>query len=156
MLSATSQYALRALAHLASLKENETILGRDLAKRTGIPKNYLSKILVTLGGAGIIRASRGTGGGYQLAFRPEQIPLAEAVVLFDKNIVQSACLLGYNHVCSDATACPAHEAWRETKIYIQNFLESTTLNAIADHGDGRPGAAKNPKKATKKRRAGSA
>src|ERR1035437_4192623 len=132
MLSATSQYALRALAYLATLKAGETVRGTDLSKQTGIPKNYLSKILVTLGGAGIIRASRGTGGGYQLARRPEEMPLMAAVALFDRNFVKPACLLGYNQVCSDETACPAHRAWRDTKVCIQGFLETTTLAQIAD------------------------
>ncbi len=139
MLSATSQYALRALAHLATLKENETVLGRDLAKETGIPKNYLSKILVTLGGAGIIRASRGTGGGYRLARRPEEMSLAAAVALFDKSFLKPACLLGYNRVCSDENACHAHQAWRDTKTSILHFLESTTLAEIADRRGPAPG-----------------
>lgn len=133
MLSATSQYALRALAHLAALQDGESILGRDLAKKTGIPQNYLSKILLTLGGAGIIRASRGTGGGYQLACQPEEMPLADAVVLFDRNFAKPECLLGYDQVCSDERGCPAHQAWRETKTCILNFLESTTLAEIANH-----------------------
>lgn len=133
MLSATSQYALRALAQLATLQPGESVLGRDLAKKTGIPQNYLSKILVTLGGAGIISASRGTGGGYQLACRPEETPLASVVVLFDRNFVKPVCLLGYDQVCSDETACPAHQAWRSTKTHILEFLESTTLADIAGH-----------------------
>lgn len=132
MLSTTSQYALRALAHLATLKDGETILGKDLAKKTGIPQNYLSKILVTLGGAGIIRASRGTGGGYRLARPAEEMPLSAAVGLFDRNFVNPACVLGYNQVCSDETGCPAHQAWRDTKACILKFLESTTLAEIAD------------------------
>lgn len=161
MLSATSQYALRALAHLATLKEGESVLGRDLAKKTGIPQNYLSKILIALGAAGIIRAARGTGGGYQLACQPEDTPLAAAVKLFDKNFVKPGCLLGYNQICSDETACPAHLAWRETKACILSFLESTTLAEIADHEgfptqtpQGRVGAGQRKTKPRAGRRAG--
>ena len=36
MLSVTSKYALRALTHLATLPEGETMLGKDLAKRAQI------------------------------------------------------------------------------------------------------------------------
>lgn len=152
MLSATSQYALRALAHLATLKNGESVLGKDLAKKTGIPKNYLSKILVALGGAGIIRATRGTGGGYQLACPPEEMPLAMAVAVFDRNFVKPACLLGYNQVCSDDNACPAHQAWRDTKTCILNFLESTTLAEIADHeGFHPPSKAERGQRKTKPR-----
>ena len=132
MLSATSQYALRALSHLATLKADETILGKDLAKKTGIPRNYLSKILITLGGAGIIQASRGTGGGYRLANPPQETPLAAAIFLFDRKFAKPACLLGYNRFCSDENACPAHHAWKETKTRILKFMESTTLAGIRD------------------------
>ena len=45
MLSATSQYALRALVRLAAEPEGAAVLGRDLARECEIPANYLSKIL---------------------------------------------------------------------------------------------------------------
>lgn len=57
-LSVTVQHALRALSVLAGLPEGASLPGRELAKRAGIPANYLSKILWTLGGAGFIGATR--------------------------------------------------------------------------------------------------
>ena len=58
MLSATSQYALRAMALLASRHRSAAVLGREIARETGIPANYLCKILVGLNKAGIVAATR--------------------------------------------------------------------------------------------------
>jgi len=44
-----------------------------LTKQAHIPANYLSKILWTPGGAGIIDATRGSGGEYRLQFAPDEI-----------------------------------------------------------------------------------
>lgn len=131
MLSTTAKHALRALVQLARLPDGQTMLGRELARKAGIPPNYLSKILWTLGGAGIIDATRGTGGGYRLQRRPEHIPLAEVVELFDRPRLANRCLLDSDRPCSDDAPCAAHEPWREVKKIYTNFLETTTLATLA-------------------------
>jgi Rrf2 family iron-sulfur cluster assembly transcriptional regulator len=128
MLSVTAQHALRALAHLASLPDGETVLGRDLARQAGIPANYLSKILWALGSAGIIDATRGSGGGYRLGRRAEDIRLFEVVDLFDKARAHTGCLLGPGE-CTGT--CPAHEAWRRVGQVYTRFLGGTTVADIA-------------------------
>jgi hypothetical protein len=49
MIAITAQYAIRALTELAALPPGVSAPGRDLARLAGIPQNYLSKILRTLG-----------------------------------------------------------------------------------------------------------
>jgi cysteine desulfurase len=138
MLSATARYALRALSHLAA-DPDRGLRGRELASETGVPANYLSKLLLTLGNAGIIEASRGIGGGYRLARKPEQIPVAEVVELFDKEITNPPCLLGLREVCSDEDPCCAHASWRTAKLAYLEFLHGTTLADISPVQAGRRG-----------------
>jgi Rrf2 family protein len=130
MLSATARYALRALSHLAADPERG-FRGREIASETGIPANYLSKLLLTLGNAGIIQATRGIGGGYRLARKPERIRLAEIVELFDKETTDPPCLLGLRAVCSDEDPCCAHHSWRGAKRAYLAFLHETSLADIA-------------------------
>ena len=130
MLSITVQYALRALSVLAGLPEGAFLLGRELAKEARIPPNYLSKILWTLGGAGFIDATRGSGGGYRLQRTPTQIRLADIVALFEHNRSSRGCLLDSHRRCSDAEACAAHRAWQEVGSAMTQFLETTTLADI--------------------------
>jgi len=94
MLSTTAEHALRALTEMAALGETESILGKDLALRAGIPANYLSKVLWVLGNAEIIDATRGTGGGYRLRRKAAEIRLSEVVELFDRQKPERRCLLG--------------------------------------------------------------
>ena len=91
MLSTTSQYAIRALSHLARMQHGEAVLGRDLAERASVPVNYLSKIMLVMRNAGLVQATRGAGGGYRLA-RP-----AAAIRLIDiEHLDLNAC--GGTHV----------------------------------------------------------
>ncbi len=132
MISVTAQYALRALIQLAAAAPGKFLLGRDLARQAGVPRNYLSKILLVLNNAGLIEASRGAGGGYRLRRKPQEIPLAEVIGLFDRNLTPPACLLGLRPVCSDQDPCVAHASWRRTKQCLLRFLQKTTLAEISD------------------------
>jgi Rrf2 family protein len=131
VISVTATYALRALTELAILPGGGMLLGKELSKRAGIPPNYLSKILWSLGGSGLIEATRGIRGGYRLSRPPEEIPLLEVVALFDKTRSREGCFLFGDQPCSDREPCSAHEAWREVGAAYARFLESTTLADIS-------------------------
>src|SRR5438309_7478785 len=83
MLSITSQYALRALSHLARQTEG-AVLGRDLAQSVEIPANYLSKVLLVLRNAGLVDTTRGSGGGYRLRRPANEVRLIDVVELFEE------------------------------------------------------------------------
>jgi Rrf2 family protein len=136
MLSTTAEHALRALSEMAALGETESILGKDLALRAGIPANYLSKVLWVLGNAEIIDATRGSGGGYRLRRKAAEIRLSEVVELFDRQKPERRCLLGGSRECSDEDPCGAHEEWRRVRATYVDFLEKTTIAEIT-HRRGR-------------------
>lgn len=135
MLSTTSQYALRALSHLAA-RSGEAILGRDLAESVEIPANYLSKVLLTLRNAGLVVTARGSGGGYRLGRPADEIHLIDVVELFEEiSRTKPACFLGRTRACSEATPCNAHSSWRSLSAAYLQFLISTPLSAIAGEPD---------------------
>jgi Rrf2 family iron-sulfur cluster assembly transcriptional regulator len=136
MLSTTSEYALRALAHLARQPNGDAVLGRDLAHAAQIPANYLSKLLLTLRNAGLVDTTRGSGGGYRLRKPATEIFLIDVVELFEEiSRDKPACFLGRTKPCSDSTPCTAHNAWRDLQGAYLGFLDSTPLSMIA----GEPG-----------------
>ena len=100
MLSITSQYALRALSHLARQTDG-AVLGRDLAESVEIPANYLSKVLLTLRNAGLVDTTRGSGGGYRLRRPANEIHLIDVVELFEEiSRTKPSCFLGRTRACS--------------------------------------------------------
>lgn len=135
MLSVTVQHALRALTVLALLPDGACLLGRELARKANIPANYLSKILWTLGGAGFIGATRGSGGGYRLQRPARDIRLAEIVMLFEHHRGNQCCFLDGARQCEDAERCSAHRTWHELDSAMTRFLETTTLAEIAGPKD---------------------
>jgi len=141
MLSTTSQYALRALCHLAR-QSSKAVLGRDLAQSVDIPANYLSKILLTLRNAGLVDTTRGSGGGYRLRKTATHIYLIDVVELFeDISRTKPPCFLGRARACSEAIPCSAHSSWKGLQAAYLTFLVSTSLSAIAGNpGDVWPGS----------------
>ena len=136
MISTTSEHALRSLVRLARLPQGESLLGKRLAQDAEVPANYLSKILWTLGNAGLVSATRGSGGGYYLQKDPKKIFLIEVIELFEGVRARPRCLLGEKSPCSDRDPCSAHNAWREVRRRYISFLETTTLAQIARSSDG--------------------
>ena len=131
MLSTTSQYALRALCHLAR-QSGGAVLGRDLAQSVEIPANYLSKVLLTLRNAGMVETTRGSGGGYRLRKSPQEIHLIDVVEVFEEiSRTKPACFLGRTRACSETTPCTAHSSLRGLLAAYLSFLTSTPLSAIA-------------------------
>ena len=134
MVSRTEEYALRAAVYLADRHGEGTVRARDMARATGIPANYLSKILHQLAMAGVVISERGRAGGFKLAAPPAD---ASVVAPFEPQVERTRCLLGLPE-CSDSNPCGAHEKWRAIKEATLNFLEGTTLADVIESGD--PGA----------------
>ena len=129
MISTTSEYALRAMAHMAGLPPGATVLSRDLAQATQVPRNYLSKVLLALRNAGMLESTRGAGGGYRLKRPPEQIYLIDIVEIFEGSKAKPMCLLN-NRFCNDSSPCNAHKVWKELSMAYTGFLVSTTVASL--------------------------
>ena len=116
MLSTTAEYALRALLVLAKEDEGQAVLGRDLSKRSGVPANYLSKILLDVKKTGLVQAVRGTGGGYRLGRPATEIRLIDIVEPIDGTRARPGCLLAGEAACSDddAVATPLLQSFALT------------------------------------------
>ena len=130
MMSTTSQYALRALACLSRQPDGAVVLGRDLARESDIPANYLSKLLWQLRNAGLVSATRGAKGGYRLARPAGGVRLIDVVEVFDPVRARPECLMGQGE-CNESNACAAHHAWKRVRDVYLEFLEQTTLEKIA-------------------------
>lgn len=131
MLTTTSKYALRALVALVDTDGGDYLSGGHLSETTGVPSNYLSKVLLSLGNAGLVEAVRGRGGGYRLARPAGDIALMEAVELFEGVRTHRSCILGIHPVCSDEEACSAHAAFKGVRRRWIEFLEDTSIEDAA-------------------------
>src|ERR671914_217579 len=82
-LNRKTDYALVALADMAD-RAGEWASAREIAERKDVPAALLMNVLKTLHGAGILRSTRGTRGGYQIAGDLERLSLFDLVRVLER------------------------------------------------------------------------
>jgi Rrf2 family protein len=125
MLSATADYALRAVLYLARCKDGP-MTADAIARGIGAPRNYLAKTLNVLARHGILSSNRGPTGGFALIVRPDELSLARLIGLFDETPRTTKCLLR-DTVCSPGTPCSAHERWQGITRTAREALANTSV-----------------------------
>jgi Rrf2 family iron-sulfur cluster assembly transcriptional regulator len=95
-----------------------------------MPRPFASKILLDLVKAGLLKSTRGPGGGYGLAKPAAEISLLEIREVFDGIADLEACAVGLDR-CSDEAPCPLHEFFMPIRRSIRQYLEQTTLEDMA-------------------------
>ena len=136
-----------AMATLARHQPEDRVSAVTLAKETGIPQNYLSTILHTLGRANLAEGVRGPGGGFRLARAAKQITAFEIVSLFDNLVSQGRCLLGLRNCCPE-DRCHAHDDWMKVWERYERFLQRTTLDRMVKRAVSTRKSSRKSKKAT--------
>lgn len=126
LLTGTAEYALRALAELASCAPGEAMRTVDLAARTGVPEAYLAKVLRRLVSRDLLRATKGHGGGFTLSRPPERIRFVEVLEAVDSMPLANRCAFG-RASCSSADPCPLHPVWTKLKDAFLEWARTTTL-----------------------------
>ena len=106
------------------------LLAAPLARAVDVPRNYLGKILHELVRAGILKSTRGKGGGFELAVPPEELTLLKVATQFDR-VGGRRCLLGRPE-CSEDNPCPVHDRWRTAAVEIEKFFDETTVADLLD------------------------
>ena len=131
MISITVQHAFRALSCLAHRDPAELVPGRELAREADVPLSYLSKILKTLGRAGLVDAARGLHGGYRLAQPACEIRLESILAALEPEALDPVCFLHAQHQCSNQSACPVHARWKKVRETYTTFLREATLEELS-------------------------
>ena len=76
-LSSKGEYGLLALIDLAMHTAEGPVQIHQIARRQGIPKQYLGQLMLALKKAGLIHSMRGRQGGYVMARPAHAITLLE-------------------------------------------------------------------------------
>jgi Rrf2 family protein len=124
------EYGIRAMVYLVGRGEEQKILLKDIAENENIPGPFLGKVFQTLVKSGLLKSSKGPGGGYQLAKKPEDIALYDIYCAIDGGKALDACAVGLEE-CHDEQPCPLHDTWTPIRDSIQRYLENTTLREMS-------------------------
>jgi Rrf2 family protein len=119
-----ADYAVRAVLHLAQMKNGERAATSTVAKEQRIPPSFLAKIISQLSIAGLLHTSRGARGGVTLARDPKDITLLEVVEAIDGPIQLNECVTDEGNCLFD-TNCPIRSVWCEAQDELVARLKQT-------------------------------
>lgn len=131
MLSKSSLYVLKALSILSNLPSGQYLGAQAISSRTGIPANYLGKMLQALTKSGYVISQKGMGGGFRLTEAPDKITLLEIIEAFEQESLLQTCFWGKQE-CDESQLCPMHDRWKEIVSLTRNTFSDTTLEDIKE------------------------
>ncbi|HEX5132341.1 MAG TPA: Rrf2 family transcriptional regulator [Candidatus Krumholzibacteria bacterium] len=130
--SPTCQHALRALIYLAEKDAPGPVLVREIADAAGVPRQSLAKILHGLRNKGLVRSTKGPGGGYQLARPSRETRVVEVIEAIDGRVeLDRSCVLGLDE-CTDQASCALHDVW---KVFRENYVSTISMMTLRDAAD---------------------
>ena len=87
-ISKKADYALRAMAILAALPPDRTMMAQEMADARKLPIKFLHQILLVLKRGGFLRSKRGVGGGYRLGLESRLISVADIIEAVDGELLR--------------------------------------------------------------------
>jgi len=132
LINRDADYAVKALLAVARRKGKITPV-TELTAELGLPRPYLRKIMQTLGRRGIVRSSKGRGGGFVLARPAGRIAVADVIRAFQGEISLHDCLFK-KKVCPDVATCPLRESIGRLERRLVADLEALTVASILEGG----------------------
>lgn len=130
-LSRLTDYAIALLTHMVS-NDKSVWAASDLAARARLPQPTVSKILKHLAKSGVIKASRGAAGGYQLSRSPFEISVVQIVEAMDGPISITDCSgTDRESECLIRDFCAMGSSWNKINHAVRSSLASVSLADMA-------------------------
>lgn len=129
--STRSTYGLRAMTILARQKNGQSISLSRIAKSEKISQGYLEKIFSFLKKAKLVRAEKGTSGGYKLAKPAGAISVFEIVEALEGEKTLFHCFIEKDKVhCGAKCNCGVSSLLVKMKKAIESAFKDIKLSEL--------------------------
>ena len=110
-----------------------------ISQRQKISLSYLEQLFGKLRRFSIVESTRGPGGGYTLARKPDEISVADIIVAVDEPIDATQCGgKGNCHNEEDQQGrCMTHDLWSNLNSKMVEYLSSVSLRDLVQQQEGR-------------------
>jgi len=128
LITRNTDYAIRALCCISGTNHS-VITVTDLSKKLDMPRPFLRKILQTLNKAGLLKSSKGSGGGFFLVARPDKITVFNLMEIF-----QGPFKLGEHtfkgKICPHIKRCRLKKKMDKIEKHTIQRLKSITIASL--------------------------
>ena len=130
-LTTKGRYAVTAMLDLALHGDQGPVKLAEISRRQGISLSYLEQLFTRLRRSGLVRSTRGPGGGYSLSRPSHDIAVADVIAAVDESVDTTRC--GGLSNCDNDQRCLTHDLWSDLSDQIRTFLSGITLGQLTDN-----------------------
>jgi FeS assembly SUF system regulator len=131
-LSSMADYAVLVMAAAARHCGGARVSAMQLAEETGLPIPTVQKLVSRLTAAGLLRSTRGAGGGLKLARPAAAVTLADIVEAVEGPIALTACVQEGRHDCTLEEACTLRPHWPQVNAAMRGALAGVALTSLVE------------------------
>ncbi len=143
-VSTRARYAVMAMVELASREHGGqgdpgpvagAVTLAQIATSQQLSLCYLEQLFGGLRRAGLVRSTRGPGGGYRLGRAAASMALAEIVDAVEEPMRATRCAGGVGCMRAEdggQVQCRTHDLWAELGQHIRLFLSGITLADVVE------------------------
>ena len=124
-----TDYAVVLLLDMA--RTGRVRAAHQMAADTGVPVPTVAKVMKALVRAGLVRSTRGSGGGYVLARSADSIAVADMIEALEGPIALTACVHDADETCDREGFCPMSGHWNRVNAAVRQALAGITLAEMA-------------------------
>jgi len=136
-ISTRGRYGLKIIVDLAGLLDdgqNAIANIKSIAKRQGLPENYIEQLIAPLKKAGYVKSVRGAQGGYLLAMLPEEITVGAVLRSLEGSLAPVDCVEERESGCGDADCgtCVTKSVWSKINDSLNDVVDSITIKDMLE------------------------
>lgn len=131
-ISTKGRYGVRILLDLALHDSAVPRQIRDIAISQQISEKYISRLIIALRRAKMIRSIRGAKGGYRISRNPESVTLLDIIEVMEGPLSIVDCVRSPGK-CARSCDCPTRQVWDKLTADIRQTMQKITLQDIIDN-----------------------
>lgn len=128
-LTSATDYAMRALIHIASMRDGAVVLRSEVAAAQKIPASFMAKVLRKLVHAQLLRSFRGVRGGFSLARPASEITMLDVIEAIEGPLCLTQCS-AHPGDCDCSSDCPASLVWPVVQESLRTSLGRLSLEDL--------------------------
>jgi Rrf2 family protein len=129
-LTRAADYGVRVMIQLATLPSHQRTRLPELARATGAPESFLSKVLQALCRAGFIVSQRGQAGGFEILPAGRTASISAVIEAVEGPICLNICV-DQGTRCKRSVFCPAHPIWERAQEAVLAVLNEANVGELA-------------------------
>lgn len=127
-----ADYAVVVMTAAARHCGGTRVSAGQLAEETSLPTPTVQKLVSRLSAAGLLRSTRGVGGGLKLARPAAAITLADIIEAVEGPIALTACIEEGRHDCTLEDVCTVRPHWPVVSAALRGALAEVPLTQLVE------------------------